>query len=283
MSPAPELQTIDLLHMGRPGAVAAHRFGDVIVDPGAAKTIDRVIDAFGDRIPRAVLLTHVHFDHAGGTGALVRKYPDIEVWVHEIGAPHMIDPTRLVASARRVWLDFFDALWGEVIPVPEQNIRIVRDGDVIADALGEWEVAYTPGHARHHVAYLHRQAATAFTGDVSGIRIEGGPAFPPTPPPDIDPAAWHASLGRVAAWKPERLAFSHFGVADDPVEHLAGMQVALDEFAAAASATDAAGFAAWIRAWLEARGAGDAIDTYYVASPFEGMWGGFDRWRQQQR
>lgn len=280
---APELQTVDLLHMGRPGAVGAHLFGDVIVDPGAEQTIDRVIEALGDRTPRAVLLTHVHFDHAGGTGALVRRYPDLEVWVHEIGAPHMIDPTRLVASARRVWGEYFDQLWGEVVPVPEANIRVVRDGDRITDALGDWEVAYTPGHARHHVAYLHRPSRTAFTGDVSGIRIDGGPAFPPTPPPDIDPPAWHASLDRVAAWDPTRLAFSHFGVVDDPADHLAGLHVALDEFTAASADTDAAGLATWIREWLTPQVPADAVDTYYVASPFEGMWSGFERWRQQQR
>lgn len=275
----PELQTVDLLHMGRPGAVGAHRFGDVIVDPGAERTIDRVIDALGDRVPRAVLLTHVHFDHAGGTGALVRRYPDLEVWVHEIGAPHMVDPARLVASARRVWGEYFDQLWGEVVPVPQANIRVVRDADVI----GDWDVAYTPGHARHHVAYLHRPTRTAFTGDVSGIRIDGGPAFPPTPPPDIDPPAWHASLDRIAAWAPARLAYSHFGVTDDAAEHLAQMHDALDAFTAASATTDAAGLATWIREWLAPQVPADAIDTYYVASPFEGMWSGFDRWRTKGR
>ncbi len=272
----PALRTVDLLHLGRPGAIAAHLFGDVIVDPGAEKTIDRVLEALDGRAPRAVLLTHIHFDHAGGAGALVERFPDLEVWVHELGAPHVSDPARLVASARRVYGDYFEQLWGKVVPVPAANLRVVRGGETD----GDWKVAYTPGHAKHHVSYLHRPSRTAFTGDVSGIRIGDGPAFPPTPPPDIDPPLWHGSLDAIAAWDPARLVYSHFGVSTDPAAHLAGMHEALDAFAEASRTTDAVGFATWIRAWLEARTSADAVDHYYWASPFEGMWGGFDRWRQ---
>lgn len=266
--------TVDLLHLGRPKTIAAHLLGDVIVDPGAERTIGRVIEALGDTVPRAILLTHVHFDHAGGAGALLRHYPHLEVWVHELGAPHMIDPARLVASARRVYGDYFDQLWGEVVPVPAANVRVVRGGEVD----GDWEIAYTPGHAKHHVAYLHRPTRTAFTGDVTGIRIDGGPAFPPTPPPDIDPPRWHESLQQVAAWRPRRLAYSHFGQTTDADAHLAGMHEALDAFTEASRGTDALAFAAWIRAWMEARAPADAVENAYWASPFEGMWGGFDRW-----
>lgn len=274
----PQLRTVDLLHLGRPGTIGTHLLGDVIVDPGAERTIDRVIDALGDRAPRAVLLTHVHFDHAGGTGTLVERYPELEVWVHELGAPHLIDPTRLLASARRIYGDYFDLLWGEVIPVPAANLRVVRGGEID----GEFEVAYTPGHAKHHVAFLHRPSRTAFTGDLSGIRIDDGPAFPPTPPPDIDPPAWHESLRRVEAWEPARLAYSHYGVATDAAAHLAGMHEALDAFTIASAQGDATEFAAWIRAWLREQVGEEGIERYYAASPFEGMWGGFDRWRRTQ-
>lgn len=274
----PQLQTVDLFHLGRPGTIGAHLLGDVIVDPGAERTIGRVIDALGARRPRAVLLTHVHFDHAGATGALVQRYPELEVWVHEHGAPHLIDPARLVASARRVYGDYFDELWGQVIPVPAANLRVLRGGERDAD----WDVAYTPGHAKHHVCYLHRPTRTAFTGDVTGIRIGTGPAFPPTPPPDIDPPRWHASLDAVAAWQPARLAYSHFGQSTDVSEHLAGMHAALDAFTEAARASNATALAAWIRTWLAERVPSEAIDQYYWASPFEGMWGGLDRWWRLQ-
>ncbi|MDO9356422.1 MAG: MBL fold metallo-hydrolase [Solirubrobacteraceae bacterium] len=267
-------RTVDLLHLGRPGSIAAHLVGDVIVDPGAEKTIGRVIDALGDTVPRAVLLTHVHFDHAGGTGTLVERYPDLEVWVHERGAHHLIDPTRLVASAARVYGEYFAHLWGEVVAVPERAVRVLNGGERI----GDWEVAYTPGHAQHHVSYLHVPTRTAFTGDVTGIRIDGGPAFPPTPPPDIDPPLWHASLDRVAAWEPERLVFSHFGQSTDAAEHLAMMHASLDAFAQVARTTDAAGMADWIRAWLGEQVSPEAVEAYYWASPFEGMWGGLDRY-----
>ena len=269
--------TVDLLHLGRPRAIAAHLMGDVIVDPGAERTIDRVLEALDGRAPHAVLLTHIHFDHAGAAGALVRRFPQLEVWVHERGARHLADPARLVSSARRIYGDAFDTLWGSVTPVPEGNLRVVHGGERI----GPWEVAYTPGHAQHHVAYLHAPTRTAFTGDLTGIRMGTGPAFPPTPAPDIDPPLWHASLHTLAAWKPERLAFSHFGQTTDVDAHLAMLHASLDAFVDAAASTDAAGLAAWIRAWLTAEGAGDAIDDYYWASPFEGMWGGLDRYRRR--
>lgn len=271
--------TVDLFHLDQPGAMSAHIFDGVVVDPGCEKTVHRLIDALGDEEPGAILLTHIHFDHAGGTGRLLERYPDAEVWVHERGARHMIDPTRLVASARKVFGGAFDYLWGEVVPVPEKNIRVLTGGETI----GPWQVEYTPGHAQHHVCYLHTPTRTAFTGDVTGIRIDGGPAFPPTPPPDIDPPLWHRSLEIVAEWEPERIAFMHFGQADDPAHQIEMVHEALDFLAEVARTTDAEGMARRIREWLAVKVGPEEVEEYYLAGPFEGMWSGFDRyWKSQQ-
>jgi glyoxylase-like metal-dependent hydrolase (beta-lactamase superfamily II) len=270
--------TVDLFHFDQPGAIAAHLTDGVIVDPGAEKTVDRLIDALGGQVPQAVLLTHIHFDHAGATGRLVEKYPDLEVWVHENGARHMIDPERLVKSARQVFGPYFDEMWGEVVPVPERNIRVLKGGEDD----GTWQVEYTPGHAKHHVCYLHRPSRTAFTGDVTGVRIDGGPAFPPTPPPDIDPPRWHESLEIVSAWKPERIAFQHFGQSTDVQNQIAMMHESLDLFADKARETDTEGMAAWIREWLGGQVDEEELNTYWRAGPFEGMWSGLARYWQQQ-
>jgi len=270
--------TIDLMHLGQPGAIGAHLIDGVIVDPGCEKTVDKVIEALDGAAPRAILLTHIHFDHAGGTGRLVELYPDTEVWVHERGAPHMIDPTRLVSSARKVFGEYFDMLWGEVIPVPEKNVRVLVGGE----SEGPWTVAYTPGHAQHHVSYLHTPTGTAFTGDVTGIRIGDGPAFPPTPPPDIDVDLWHQSLETISAWDPDRLAFAHFGqITADVQDQIAMTHSALDELAQAARGTDSEGLTLWIREWLTERAGADAVDGYWRAGPFEGMWSGLDRYWQR--
>ena len=272
-------ETVDLFHFDQPGAIAAHLFDGVVVDPGAEKTVDRLLDALGDEIPQAILLTHIHFDHAGATGRLVERFPDVEVWVHEAGAPHMIDPERLVSSARKVFGEHFDAMWGEVVPVPEKNIRVLAGGE----SEGPWRVEYTPGHAKHHVCYFHEPSRTAFTGDVTGVRIEGGPAFPPTPPPDIDPPLWHESLDIVAAWEPERIAFQHFGQTTDVQNQIAMMHESLDLFAEKARETDADGMSAWIREWLSEQVDPTDLETYWRAGPFEGMWSGLARYWQQQQ
>lgn len=271
-------ETVDLFHFDQPGAIATHLFDGAIIDPGAEKTVGRLLDALGDEVPEAILLTHIHFDHAGATGRLVERFPEVEVWVHEAGAKHMIDPTRLVDSARKVFGEHFDMLWGEVVPVPEENIRILSGGE----SDGPWRVEYTPGHAKHHVCYFHEPSRTAFTGDVTGVRIDGGPAFPPTPPPDIDPELWHQSLDTVAAWRPERIAFQHFGQATDVDDQIAMMHESLDLFADTARQTDAEGMATWIREWLGEKTGGnqELIDTYWRAGPFEGMWSGLARYWQ---
>ncbi len=163
---------------------------------------------------RAVLLTHIHLDHAAATGALVRRWPELEVYVHERGAPHLIDPSKLLASAERLYGDQMQRLWGEIVPVPEANVKVLTGGETVRGM----RVAYTPGHASHHVCYLHEESGTAFVGDVAACRIPpSGLIMPPTPPPDIDVELWEESLDPVAGWSPQRLALTHFGAVEDDV------------------------------------------------------------------
>jgi len=270
--------TVDLFHFDQPKSIATHLIDGVVVDPGAEKTVERLLGALGDETPQAILLTHIHFDHAGATGRLVEKFPEVEVWVHEQGARHMIDPERLVRSARQVFGPYFDEMWGEVVPVPERNIRVLRGGE----SDGPWQVEYTPGHAKHHVCYFHQPSRTAFTGDVTGVRIDGGPAFPPTPPPDINPPQWHESLDIVAAWNPDRLAFQHFGQATDVENQIAMMHEALDLFAERARGSEAEVMGGWIREWLAGQVSEEDLNAYWRAGPFEGMWSGLARYWEQQ-
>src|SRR5205807_194237 len=157
--------------LGRPHVIGAWVVGDVIIDPGPASCLDTLLAGLGDERPRALLLTHIHLDHAGASGSLVQRWPDLEVYVHQRGARHMASPDRLIDSARRLYGDDMDRLWGEVLPVPEANLRVLHGDESLFD--GEFEVAYTPGHASHHVSYLHD--GTAFVGDVGGVRIAGSP------------------------------------------------------------------------------------------------------------
>jgi glyoxylase-like metal-dependent hydrolase (beta-lactamase superfamily II) len=211
------MRVIDVMHLGRPHVIGCWQVGDALVDPGPESSLPTLLEALGGERPRALLLTHIHLDHAAATGALVRRWPDLEVYVHERGAPHLVDPSRLLASAERLYGDAMERLWGEIVPVPEANVTALSGGETVL-GMG---VAYTPGHASHHVCYLHEESGTAFVGDVAAVRIPGVDlVVPPTPPPDIDVEAWEASIGAVEAWRPERLALTHFGQIDDPLPHL---------------------------------------------------------------
>jgi glyoxylase-like metal-dependent hydrolase (beta-lactamase superfamily II) len=192
------VREIDVRHLGRERVICCFALDGVIVDPGPESSHRTLLEALGNEVPRAILLTHIHLDHAGATGALVRRWPHAEVWVHERGARHVVDPSKLVASATRLYGDDMARLWGEIVPVPQENLRVLAGGERVAG----FHVAYTPGHASHHVSYLHEATGTAFVGDVGGVRIDGGPIVPPTPPPDIDLEAWRASLDLVAGWRP---------------------------------------------------------------------------------
>jgi glyoxylase-like metal-dependent hydrolase (beta-lactamase superfamily II) len=177
------MRLIDVRHRGRPRVIGCWVVDDLLIDPGPTSCLDTLLAGLDGLTPRALLLTHIHLDHAGVSGSLVERWPELQVFVHERGAPHLIDPARLLESARRLYGENMDPWWGEVVPVPEANLRVLGGGERIID--GTFEVAYTPGHASHHVAYLHE--GTAFVGDVGGVRIDPDSlTIPPTPPPDID-------------------------------------------------------------------------------------------------
>jgi glyoxylase-like metal-dependent hydrolase (beta-lactamase superfamily II) len=220
------MRVIDTMHLGRPHVIGCWQVGEALVDPGPESSLPTLLEALGDERPRALLLTHIHLDHAAATGALVRRWPDLEVYVHERGAPHLIDPSKLLASAERLYGDQMQRLWGEIVPVPEANVKSLSGGERV---LG-MKVAYTPGHASHHVCYLHEQTGTAFVGDVAAVHLPGVDLIvPPTPPPDIDVETWEDSIGIVEGWQPERLALTHFAQIDAPAEHLAKVRERLRE------------------------------------------------------
>jgi glyoxylase-like metal-dependent hydrolase (beta-lactamase superfamily II) len=220
------MRVIDVMHLGRPHVIGCWELDGALIDPGPESSVSTVLDALGEERPQALLLTHIHLDHAAATGALVRRWPDLEVYVHERGAPHLIDPSKLLASAERLYGDAMEQLWGEIVPVPEANVRPLAGGE---DVLG-MRVAYTPGHASHHVCYFHEESGTAFVGDVAAVRIPPSDLIvPPTPPPDIDIETWLESIATVESWRPERLALTHFGAVEDPIPHLEKVRERLRE------------------------------------------------------
>ncbi|MHB8659226.1 MAG: MBL fold metallo-hydrolase [Solirubrobacteraceae bacterium] len=272
------MRVIDCLHLGREHVIGCWQVGDVLIDPGPTSCLETLLAALDGERPRALLLTHIHLDHAGASGSLVRCWPELEVYVHERGAPHMIDPARLIASALRLYGEDMDRLWGEMLPVPESNLHVLSGGEQLFGADG-FEVAYTPGHASHHVSYLH--AGTAFVGDVGGVKIDTGPAIPPTPPPDIDVEAWHRSLELIAGWAPERLAITHFGAGEDVEGQLASVGARLDRWAAQAREQELETFIEAVVGEIGAHAEPEQLPAYTQAAPPEQLYVGLQRyWRK---
>jgi glyoxylase-like metal-dependent hydrolase (beta-lactamase superfamily II) len=226
---------------------------------------------------RHLLLSHIHLDHAGAAGMLVREHPGLQVHVSEIGAPHLVDPARLARSARRLYGDSFDALWGELAPVPDENV------DVVGGRVVGLECFPSPGHASHHVCYLDRDG-TLYAGDAAGVRIQPYRAvFPPTPPPEFDPTAWTRTLDEIERRGPERLALVHFGVADDVDRHLGELRRRLTDWVERVGAgLDEQDFAAAAREDLRADGETD-VDEYERAMPFWQSYAGLARHWAKQR
>jgi glyoxylase-like metal-dependent hydrolase (beta-lactamase superfamily II) len=279
------MRVIDVMHLGRPHVIGCWEVGGALVDPGPESSIENVLDALGDERPRAVLLTHIHLDHAAATGALVRRWPELEVYVHERGAPHLIDPSRLLASAERLYGDQMQRLWGEILPVPEANVKVLSGGESV---LG-MRVAYTPGHASHHVCYLHEESGTAFVGDLAACRIPPSQlVMPPTPPPDIDVERWEQSLDLIASWNPQRLALTHFGAVEDDVPtYLETVRARLREESSLAKELPEDAYEQdlqrRIRQQMTAEGLGEnTIEELLQAVPTAYQWRGLDRyWKKR--
>jgi glyoxylase-like metal-dependent hydrolase (beta-lactamase superfamily II) len=269
---------IDLMHLGNDRVIAAYELDGVVVDPGPASCLDALLEGLGAE-PRALLLTHVHLDHAGATGVLVRRFPRLRVYVHDVGAPHLIEPGRLLTSARRLYGPDMDRLWGEVAPVPADNVVALGGGEVVEG----FEVAYTPGHASHHVVYLHADTGDAYVGDVAGVRIPPGElTLMPTPPPDIDLEAWRRSLDLVMAWRPSALCLTHFGRVEAVGEQLDRAAEALQTAGERSRGGDREAFLRALDAELARSADPAAAERFRQAAPLEQMWLGLERyWRKR--
>ena len=270
-------EPIDLLHMGAARTVGAYLLdtsqGLSLFDCGPSScvpTLKAGLAARGVELGdvRNLLLSHIHLDHAGAAGTLVREHPSLQVWVSEVGAPHLVDPSRLERSARRLYGEAFDGLWGELAPVPEENVRVA------ANRAAGLEVFPAPGHASHHVCYS--DGTTLYAGDAAGVRIQPSRSvLPPTPPPDVDVEGWYRTLEAIERRAPERLALIHFGVAEDVSRHLAELRGRLDTWARRVQeGADEEEFIAAAKADLP-EGEGDAYDR---AMPFWQSYQGLRRY-----
>ncbi|RDI74469.1 Metallo-beta-lactamase [Gaiella occulta] len=275
------IEPIDLLHGGARRVIASYLVesedGLALVDCGPSSCLQALKDGLAARGVgvgdlRHLLLTHIHLDHAGAAGPLVREHPGLQVHVSEVGAPHLVDPSRLEASARRLYGEAFDALWGELSPVPAENVHAVAGRVLDLDCFP------SPGHARHHVSYLHPDG-TLFTGDSVGVRIS--PArfvLAPTPPPEIDLEAWRRTLEETERRGPARLALTHFGVFDDVQGHLARFRETLHVWAErVAHGMDEATFVAAARADC-ASSDPDEVDAYDRSAPYWQCFAGLQRY-----
>jgi glyoxylase-like metal-dependent hydrolase (beta-lactamase superfamily II) len=300
---APGIDYVDLNFLGYAEIIATAVLhgpaGVSLVDPGPSTALESLRESLRGRgiaiaDVRQVLLTHIHLDHAGAAGSLVRENPTIEVYVHERGAPHLADPSRLLASATRLYgAAEMERLWGEFLAVPAGNLRALKGGERLEVGSREVVVAYTPGHASHHVSYFDPASRVAFVGDTAGIRRgNGGYVMPPTPPPDIDLDIWRVSEDRILAWDPDTLFLTHFGPWHQPrmhfqelMQHLAEWSRIVRRLLADPLMTDEQRQAAFMdEAMLDLRRAvgEQAAESYSRAGRLDYSWQGLARyWRKR--
>ena len=273
-------RAIDVMHLGRDRVICAYDVGGLVVDPGPATCAETLVEALGEATPRGLLLTHVHLDHAGAAGVLARRFPELVVYVHERGAPHLVDPSKLLESASRLYGDDMERLWGEVAPVPQERVRALRGGETIE---GRFRVAYTPGHASHHVCYLDGETGDAYVGDMAGVRIPPHEhTVAPTPPPDVDVEAWLDSLHTIAAWNPRTLRLTHFGPVSDVEDQLHRVRSALVRQADLARSGREEEFLRALDGELGGATDPDTAERFIQAAPPEQLFQGLERyWRKR--
>jgi glyoxylase-like metal-dependent hydrolase (beta-lactamase superfamily II) len=270
---------IDVQHLGRDRVIAAHLVRGLIVDPGPTSSLANWVDDLEEEL-RALLLTHIHLDHAGATGALVRRFPDLRVYVHEVGAPHLVEPSKLVASAGRLYgEENMNRLWGEVVPVPEEAIVSLGGGEEVEG----FRVRHTPGHASHHVSYLDLDTGGAYVGDMVGVRVPPSDhTLMPTPPPDVDVEAWQRSLDAIAEWRPQSLHLTHFGPVAEVSDQIESARGALARLAELARADDRDAFLDAVEADIDRQVEPEIALRLRQAAPPEQLWLGLERyWRQR--
>lgn len=275
------LRLVDLHFGGAEHAIGVYLVdtddGLALFDCGPSSTLDALdagLAAHGLELTdvRHLLLSHIHLDHAGAAGTLVRRHPALTVWVSPVGRPHLVDPSRLERSARRLYGEHFDPLWGELAPVPEENVR-TAEGDVLG-----WAAFPTTGHASHHVSY--ERDGTILAGDAAGVRMPGASyVLPVSPPPDVDVEAWHATAQALRAREPKRLALIHFGIHDDPQPHLDRLELELDRWSE--RVRDGMEQEEFVR--VARADAGEDADLYDRVAPLWQSWQGMRRYWEKQR
>ena len=294
---APGVDYFDLHFIGQPGIIATGLLhgadGVALVDPGPTTSLPVLRAALGARgystaDIRSILITHIHLDHAASVGTLLKECPTARVIVHERGAAHMIDPSRLLASATRLYGADMDRLWGEILPVPAATIDTIGDRGRATVVGHDVDIAWTPGHAWHHVSYFLPASKIAFVGDTAGMcRSSGRVVVPPTPPPDIDLDAWRQSTQTILDWNPDVLFLTHFGPQSAPRVHFQDLWKRTDDWSArvrASLATDgsdeerAAAFAVGVTEELVRSAGREEVDAYARAGRFDFSWSGLARY-----
>jgi glyoxylase-like metal-dependent hydrolase (beta-lactamase superfamily II) len=297
----PDTWLIDLQFQNRALAIASAVIdtphGALIVDPGPSTCRERLMAelasaGIGSRDVHGLLLTHIHLDHAGASGSLVREHPHWKVFVHERGAVHLVDPSKLLASATRLYGADMDRLWGEFAAVPASNVTSLKGGEQLTFGSRQIDVVVLKGHATHHVGYFDRATGIIYAGDTAGIRTADDPyVYPPTPPPDIDLELWRETVGLIRGLGPAGVFITHFGYKRDPVAHFDLLDTEIDYWGRFSRELLASGrdgqtlereFVDGIVARMTAAIGAERAGAYIAAAPLGHCWAGLVRYWQKK-